>query len=184
MYIPDFALMVIQPPKCGTYTVEEAIKKVHKNAILPGHVPQPDMERIIRDKRYPPAEEAIMLVRHPLERFLSGLNHVYGGKKTDLPKAICEAITGDQMVFRSQSSFVGGEIPLRLVPFGDIEEVTRYVGYEGEPIHLNHSYKRFKLADLDPYLDHIMKHVQIDMGLWKDATGPKGGLPRYEIPQS
>jgi len=172
MYIPDFGLMVIQPPKCGTYTVEDAIKRRHKNAELPGHVPQPDMERIVADKRWAPAEAAVVLVRHPLERFLSGLNHVYGGKRTELPKAITEAIAGDNIVFRSQVSFLGGEIPTRLLPFEDMPELMEMIGHEGPPPHLNQSYKRFQMRELDPFLPHIMKYVQEDMRLREAAMKP------------
>lgn len=162
MFIPETRALVLQIPKCASNTLTAGIERRYGKCKLPGHMRLSEMVRQARLRGFR-AGEAVAVIRDPLDRFLSALNHVYGDSAIELDDALNGALRNTRTItFKPQSWFVDCDWPIRLFAFEDIGGALAHIGYEGEPLHRNRSVKRWTLADLDYRMDEISGFTAVD----------------------
>lgn len=150
-YYPAAHKAIINVPKCGTSTNDEAIMRLtgDRSVIAGGHFNAGVMARVIAqetlfDPDNPP--EFAMSVRHPWERFVSALNHHYGRAShsndgvSNLDEAMEACETSTSKVFSTQRSWHSSNV--YLFPFEGLP-ILRWLGYNGPPIHENKGPRRW-----------------------------------------
>jgi hypothetical protein len=140
MYIPDLNLFLVNVPKCGTNTLDMAVRSLYGEC-LPGHVPVTVARQILGHDF-----TAWALIRDPWERFASAMNFIYGDTDTHLDDAMNGALRHQTIVMKSQAYFV--DEATRLFPFEALPEVLRLVGYFEEIPHENRSFKRWTTKEI------------------------------------
>lgn len=110
---------VICPPKTGTLTVTATMLQLHKTCEMGSHISYAQACKMLKRVGVDPLSvKWAMTVRHPVDRFVSAINHfMNGNKNADLDDAMVEAVKGQRFMFQPQSDFWEDSVGIILFPF-------------------------------------------------------------------
>jgi hypothetical protein len=168
MYIIDKNIAVINIPKNGTHSMDWAIRKTYNQDpnFVNGHRKASEMAQYLDNRHNIQNPEFIANIREPVERFVSGLNHIWGqNPNVRFNEAIAKSFTEQNnipLVFSTQSKWLDVE-GIKL--FLNIREALEYIGFKGESPHLNQSIKRFTISQVKNHsrYDEILERYAEDI---------------------
>jgi len=173
MYIPERRIAIIQITKCGSQSLREVIDGHFGKCPHPGHLTEQQM--VEQCKRFgQELDEVWALIRDPFERFMSGLNFVYGDTDVTLAQAMQEILSGHarksgKIVFTPQVDFLNGGKPKRLWRFEDMDDMLDELGVAGR-IHKNKSKKRWYPSNVKRWQAQIDDMLAVDAPIRERAV--------------
>jgi len=173
--------ILLEIPKCGSRSLVCALRTKYNRRSFwyHGHHTLKELEGMSdRLHMYPHIVYAV--IRNPIDRLLSGVNHYVNNKTgATLSDALEVCLEQSNIVFKPQYKFVEvpdrGTYDLRLWDMARIEEALRFIGAGDDPTlpHLNKAVYKY---DMDALLNHTLfddVNVEVldqDFPLWIDAT--------------
>jgi len=183
MFIPQTGQAVIRIPKTGSSSLDEMIHETYdrKKCDCYGHMTAREIaERLDRSGKLNTLKEFVVVVRNPVDRLVSALNYLHGGKQGhDLNTAMEDAARVDEaasIAYRPQYTFLDyvGYVPYRIFAYdyGGVEKAAKRVGCETPMRHDNPSAKRWTTKEVlgHPRLVEVMKKYSIDETLYTYAV--------------
>lgn len=170
MYISAIDAIALEIPKNGSTTLKAVAEARYGKVQFPGHLKASaicnGLGRVPR--------RCFALVRHPVDRFVSALNHSYGdNKRVNLDDAIDAALRqGRTIVFWRQSDFIDVDMPVRLMRLADFS--VALLG-SGVTTHRNRSIRRWGADEIraHPRFDDFADLYRADFDLWAKAGTQK-----------
>ena len=171
-FIPELNKAVILVPKTGTKTIQHVAGN-YNFEWGDDHRPYTELRKRIEDK-YPdlaPTTEYAVNIRHPVERFLSGVFFCY---KNPDPRFSVDFIYNQQVkektydfIFRPQHKWLEGCDNIKLFKF-DTMDICRWLGWTDDIPKLNSKERRFTREEMQahPLYPVLMSRYDDDWKLW------------------
>jgi len=123
---------VICPPKNGTHTIQHIMPQD-----LNGHMRFAEAHRQLDGLGIDPDTITFaMIVRHPVNRYVSAINHNMRVRNWGLDEAVEASISSDEIVFYPQMWFWQDDAGILLFPF-DGMPIIDWLGWQGKRPHKN-----------------------------------------------
>lgn len=184
MFVPAIDAAVIRIPKTGSSSLDNMLHNTYgrDNCYLHGHVDACHMVSEVLRRNLARDQRSICIyatIRHPTDRLVSAINHLYGGSTAGTLNDAMEAACIDwrdpaaSIVFRPQHTFLNiSHIPCVLVRLENLQALAQTLGCKEEERYDNPSVKRFNKSQIrmHPRFYEAMERYHFDQYLYERAT--------------
>jgi len=176
MLWPSQNIFTIDIPKTGCQSRWSIGREKWRGQALLGHMSLKKAQYHLKDKQPDGADsvEYWTVIRHPFDRFVSGLNFVAQGRLKN--RSLDEFLTSNQyyqhFIFRPSFQFLDDpNVEVKLWPMEHLDEMMRELGIRGEIPHANKSRGAFDRNEIAQRkdIDNIMERYVDDFALYERA---------------
>ena len=166
---------MLEVPKCGSRTLVKVGKSLYGENYLAGHLSlRKILSRIDQENRARPVNwevtRVIRIFRHPIDRFVSGLNYECQNKRFSIDYLIDRALDGkSETIYAPQNTWCQEGHPLvETYPIHRMSYLFKDLGYSGL-LWENKSQKQFSIEDVKSHkrYDDIQLKYEHDLLLWE-----------------
>lgn len=190
-FIPELGVAVIRIPKTGGSALEQVINERYdpKQNLCQGHKTALEIaNELIALGRLDELREFVVVLRDPLTRFVSALNHLHGRKEGhDINRAMsnaCNPSEHHKILFKPQHEFLNlvRQVPYRIFSYSDdgVDAAAKYLECR-KPDDVNVSVKRFDIDHVTSHADYDRAYgnrYKLDESMWTSVT--LSGLYRFD----
>jgi hypothetical protein len=176
MLWPSQNIFTIDIPKTGCQSRWSIGREKWRSQALLGHMSLKKAQYQIKDKQpdFADSVEYWTVIRHPFDRFVSGLNFIARGrlKNRSLDEFLVSSQFRQHFIFRPSFQFLDDpNVEVKLWPMEHLNDMMRELGVRGEIPHTNKSPGTFDRTEIAQRkdIDEIMERYVDDFTLYERA---------------